>query len=242
MPRTLSLLAAICLIGFSAQAATTLKTAIKGNTLSINGQPTRLGAAQWGQPEKSWRTVGELIKSAVPPANADGKRPNVVLNVDLDERAPWGALKALTMAASGLGIPKALVKMLGKGAKPVDIPLPGADPKTGQVVDFPLSVAGDKLMTANGGRKIPCTLGVMKGLVKQLPKATINVKPANSLPAHHVARVLSDLHTKAKAGAVAFLPVKEITMEEVKERKEAKDAVDRAFGGGALGGLGGGGE
>jgi hypothetical protein len=130
--------------------------------------------------------------------------------------------------------------MPGKGAKPVEIPLPGADPKTGQVVDFPLSMAGDKVMTENGGRKLPCTPGVMKGLVKQLPKATIHVTPPNSLPAHRVARVLAVFHTQARAGAVAFLPVREITMKEAKERKEAKDAVDRAFGGGTLGGLGGG--
>jgi hypothetical protein len=255
MRYTLPLIIALVAVAVPTEAAeTVLKTAIKGNTLSVNGQPTRLGAAQWAEPEKSWRTVGELIKSAVPPPNDAGKRPNVVLSVDLDGQAPWGALKALCMAASGLGIPKARVALPSKPAKTVSVPLPGADPKEGQVVDFPpgadpkegqvvdfpLSAGpGGKVMTENGGRKLPCTLGVMKGLVKQLPRATVHVKAPTSLPAHRVAAILSNFHNEAKAGAVAFLPVKQITMEERADRKKAKDAVDRAFSGGALGGLGG---
>ncbi len=216
-----------------------VETSITGQTLSINKQATRLGAAQWAQPERSWRTVGELIKSAMPPANKQGQRPHVVLQVALDEKAPWGAAKALFMAASSLGISKAKVKLPKKDGKEgtLVLSLPGADPKKGQVVNFPLS-AGEagKVLTENGGRKVACTTGVMKGLVKQLPKATVNVTPDNKMSAAQAIKVLDALINEAKAAGVAYMPIVELSVKDTEDRKKTEDALDRAFGGGALGG------
>ncbi len=223
----------------SVAGETVVNTAIHGDTLSFNGQPTRLGATHWSTPEKSWRTVGELMKTTVPPADAAGNRKNVVVAVDLDEKAPWGALKALVMASAGLGIPKARIQLPGAAKKTLSLSLPGADPSVGKVVDFPLlEGAKGELLTENGGRKMPCSDAVLQGLVKQQPEATIHVIAPTSLPAHGIAKLLVSLE-EAKAHAIAYLPVKEITKEEAVDRQKAKDAVDRAFGGALGGALGG---
>ncbi len=217
-------------------AAENFPTSIQGEKLSLNGGETKLGAGHWAEPEKCWRTVGELMKSALPPADASGKRPGVVLVVNLEGRAPWGALKALLMASSALGLTEAKINF-GKPGNHVNLALPGADPGSGTVVPFPL-VTGEtgKAMTENGGRKIEVTAALVLGLVKQQPQATVGVQAAPDLGAERVVECLR-LLAEAKAAAVAFLPVKEITAQDAADRKLAKDAVERAFEGG-LGGLG----
>jgi hypothetical protein len=206
---------------------TTLPVAFRGDTLLINEQETRMGAAQWEAPEKNWGTVGELLKTALPPANAQGLRPDATIDVTLDEAVPWGGLKCVLMAASALGVPVARVQLPDKRIVPLK--LPGAEAK-GQVVDLPLFAGKGMAQTENGGRKMNCSPGLLKGLVKQLPKATVQVKAGPKLPATQVVGVLKGLGD-AKAAAVAYLPVKEITPKEMADRKESKDAVDRAFGG-----------
>lgn len=204
-------------------------TAFRGNTLLVNNQETKLGAAQWAAPEKNWQTVGELLKTAMPPADAQGGRPGVTLNVALaDTQTPWGGLKCLLMAASALGVGKASVELPDRQI--VTLNLPGGDPKGSEVVDLPLFAGQGVAQTENGGRKMNCTTGLLKGLVEQLPKATVSVKAEPGIPAAQVVGVLRDLQ-QAKAASVAYLPVKEITAKETVERKEAKDAVDRSFGG-----------
>lgn len=218
--------------------ASSVLTAIDGDTLKINNNATKLGAQNWAEPERSWRTVGELLKSAVPPADENGKRPGVTLVCGIDEKAPWGALKALLMAGSGLGIEKARIDVPGKPGAHIDLPLPGADPKAGAVVDFPVDGKGEKIFTRNGNRELEITQKLLEGLIKQQPQATIHVMPENNtMPALQVMRVLRMLHQDVKPAAVAYLPVQEVTAEEKAEQQEAKDAVNRAFEGG-LGGLG----
>lgn len=218
--------------------AQTLQTAIEGDTLKINNNATKLGAQNWAEPERSWRTVGELIKSAVPPPDENGKRPGVTLVCGIDEKAPWGALKALLMAGSGLGIEKARINVPGKPDAHIDLPLPGADPKAGAVVDFPVAAKDGKVFTRNGNRELEITHKLLEGLVKQQPQATLHVVPeSNITPALQVMGVLRMLHQDVKPAAVAYLPVKEVTAEEKADQQEAKDAVNRAFEGG-LGGLG----
>lgn len=215
-----------------------VQTSIDGDTLKINGNATKLGAQNWAEPERSWRTVGELIKSAVPPPDENGKRPGVTLVCGIDEKAPWGALKALLLAASGLGIEKARINVPGKPDAHIDLPLPGADPKAGAVVDFPVAAKDDKIFTRNGNRELEITQKLLEGLIKQQPQATIHVMPeSNTTPALQVMRVLRMLHQDVKPAAVAYLPVKEVTAEEKADQQEAKDAVNRAFEGG-LGGMG----
>lgn len=213
-------------------------TVLNGDRLSINGGETKLGSAQWAAPEQSWRTVAELMKSALPPADANGKRAGFAFSVNLDEKASWGALKAVLMAAAASGIDQARVNVPGRPDAHIMISLPGADPGAGEVVDLPLSLgANGAVMTENGGQKVECTQGLMKGLVKQLPKATIFVKPDLRLPAVRAVGILRALKDDAGAAAIAYLPVKQITVQEAAGREEAKSAVDRAFEGG-LGGLG----
>lgn len=215
-----------------------LKTSISGDKLTINGGETKLGAAQWATPENSWRTVGELMKTVLTPADAKGKRTGFAFSVDIDEKASWGALKAVLMAAAASGIDKARVNVPGKPDAHVMLDLPGADPAAAEHVDLPLSNGtGGNLNTENGGAKVPCTVALLQGLVKQLPKATIVVKAAPDLNANSVVGILRCLRDDAKAAAVSYLPVKAITPEEAANREEAKSAVDRAFEGG-LGGLG----
>ncbi|MCZ7647096.1 MAG: hypothetical protein M5U26_17875 [Planctomycetota bacterium] len=229
---------AILSLAFPAFAEQTeLKTDFQGDTFKINHNATELGAANWAEPEKTWRTVGELIKSAVPPANAEGRRPDVVLVTGIDEGTPWGALKSLLMAASGLGIPQARVNVPGKPGAHILLPLPGADPTQGETVDFPLFAGPDGALTENGGKKLKVTQALLGGLVKQLPDATVNVKAAPELKALQVVAVLRMLVQEVKPKAFAYLPVKQITPEEAAGRKEAEDSVNRAFEGG-LGGLG----
>jgi hypothetical protein len=213
-------------------AGESLPTAITGNTLSINRQDMKLGAAQWSDPEKNWRTVGELLKTALPPAGADGRRPGVTLAVTLDAQAPWGALKCLLMAASALGVPQAAVTMPGQSTVPLE--LPGADPGQGETVALPLFAGAGQPLTGNAGQRLACTPAVLRGLVKQLPKATVSVEAQPTMPAVQVAAVLRDLR-EAEAAAVAFLPVKQVSEKEVSDRQEAKNAVDDAL----RGGLGG---
>ena len=204
-----------------------LPVAFRGNTLLINQQETKLGAAQWESPEKNWGTVGEMLKTALPPANAQGMRPGTVVDVTLDEKAPWGGLKCVLMASSALGIPEAQVRLPGN--RTVPLALPGAEAK-GQVVDLPLFAGKAVAQTENGGRKMDCTAALLNGLVKQLPQATVQVKAGPKVPASQVVVALKGL-ADARAAAVAYLPVKEITPKEMADRKETKDAVDRAFGG-----------
>jgi len=206
---------------------TVLPVGFRGNTLLINKQETRLGAAQWESPEKNWGTVGEMLKTALPPPNAQGLRPDSAVSVTLDDQAPWGGLKCVVMAASALGIRDARVQMPDKQMIP--LALPGAE-AAGQVVDLPLFAGKGMAQTENGGRKMNCTPALLKGLVRQLPKATVQVKADPKMPATQVVSVLKALKD-AKAAAVAYLPVKEITPKEMADRKESKDAVDRAFGG-----------
>jgi hypothetical protein len=209
---------------FSLHAADTLTTAINGDTLSINGGETKLGAGHWAKPEESWRTVGELAKTALPPGDKLGHR-DVMVVVTVDDKASWGALKTLLLATSNLGVPRAEIR-LGK-APAIALELPGAEEK-GDIVEFPLSAgAGEELMTENGGKKFPVTAGLIAGMLKQVPKGVVAVRAPLALPAGKVARVL-DLLTKAKA-TFAFLPVREQTGKEAAEQKEAKDAVDRAL-------------
>lgn len=214
-------------------AAEDFSASIHGDLLCLNKGETRLGAAQWAEPEKSWRTVGELMKSALPPADAAGMRPGLTLVVSIDEKAAWGALKALLMASSALGLSQARVNVPGKPDAHVMLDLPGADPALGETVDLPLAAgAQGSLMTENGGRKVECTAALLQGLVKQLPKATVRVQAPASLPALKVLGILRVLSRDAKAAAVAYLPVKEITPLEAAGRKEVQDAVERAFQGG----------
>ncbi|MCW8131916.1 MAG: hypothetical protein KIS92_16340 [Planctomycetota bacterium] len=232
------LLLALTLCVSFARAEDGLATSLTGDRLSINGGETKLGAAQWAAPEQSWRTVAELMKTALPPADANGKRAGLAFTVALDEKAPWGALKAVLMAAAASGIEKARVNVPGKPDAHVMLALPGADPAAGEVVDLPLTLsANGAVMTENGGQKVECTQALMKGLVKQLPKATVYVKPDLRMPAVRAVGILRALKDDAGASALAYLPVKQITAQEAAEREEAKSAVDRAFEGG-LGGLG----
>ena len=213
---------------FTAHAADTLSTAINGDTLSINGGDTKLGAAHWAKPEESWRTVGELAKSALPPGDKQGRR-DVTLVVAVDDKASWGALKTLLLAAANLGVPKAEIRIAKASASPITIALdlPGAEEK-GDVVEFPLSAGtGEELLTENGGKKLPVNAALISGLLKQVPNAVIAVRASVSLPAGKVARVL-DLLARNKA-TFNFLPVREQTVKEAAEQKDAKDAVDRAL-------------
>lgn len=222
----------------SAKQEIRLETALEGDVLSVNGQPTQLGAAQWREPERSWRTVGELIKTALPPADAQGSRPQTVLSVTLDDQASWGALKTLLMAAAGLGVPQASVQTSAR-KEPVTVALPGADAGEGLIVPLPLKIAANGLFcVVNRGRELECTSDLLRGLVKQQPKAVIELGAEPSLPANKVVVVIHQLRDLGAAG-VAFLPVRKISAADVADQKEAKDAVERAFKGG-LGGLGGG--
>jgi hypothetical protein len=221
-------IAAIALLAcVSLQAADTLKTAIHGDTLLVNNNEMKLGASHWAEPEKSWRTVGELIKSALPPADNNGKR-DAIVSVELDAKASWGALKTLLIASANLGVPKATVTQPTTPASTVLLNLPGA-PADGDVVTLPLFPGdGDDVLTENDGNKMKCTASVVAGLVKQLPKATVEVTAPVTLPAHKVVRVLS-LLDQSKAAAVAYLPIKAPSEEDAKNRKEAKEAVDNAL-------------
>lgn len=204
-------------------------TAFRVQTLLINQQETRMGAAQWATPEKNWRTVGELLKTALPPADAKGVRSGVTLTVALaDEQTPWGGLKCLLMAASALGVEQATVELPDQ--KVVALALPGGDPKAGNVVELPLFAGQGVAQTENSGRKMNCTAELLKGLVGQLPNATVSVLAEPAIPALQVVGVLRELQA-ARAASIAYLPVKEITAREQSELKEAKDAVDRSFGG-----------
>lgn len=235
--RTSAILLAI-LFSSGSLAAEGLKTAISGDKLSINGSETKLGAAQWASPENSWRTVGELMKTVLPPADAKGKRAGINFSVDIDETASWGALKAVLMAAAASGIDQARVNVPGKPDAHVILDLPGADPAAGEHVDLPLTeVKSGELLTENAGKKVPCTVALLQGLVKQLPKSTVVVNAATACSANKVIGILRALRDDAKAAAIAYLPIKQITPEEATNREEAKSAVDRAFEGG-LGGLG----
>jgi hypothetical protein len=217
-----------CGVAFAAEGVS-VPTAFRGNTLLINNQETKLGTAQWAAPEKNWQTTGELLKTALPPSDAKGGRPNVILKVALaDEQTPWGGLKCLLMAASALGVRQATVEWPDK--QTVALSLPGGDPAAGEVVDLPLFAGQSMAQTENGGQKMNCTAGLLKGLVGQLPGATVSLKAEPTIPAVQVVVVLRDLQ-QAKATSIAYLPVKEITARETAERKEAKDAVDRSFGG-----------
>jgi hypothetical protein len=231
----LSLLVACgLLLAGPAASAETLAAALTGNTLALNKQEMKLGAAQWAEPEKNWRTVGELLKTALPPADAAGQRSGVVLQVSLDAQAPWGALKCLLMASSALGVAQAVVTRPDQTTATLE--LPGADPKQGEVVPLPLFAGqGAQALTENGGQRLPCTAALLKGLVKQLPKATVSVEAHPGMPAAQVVGVLRDLG-EAKAAAVAFLPVTQATAKDETARQEAKTAVDDAL----RGGLGGG--
>ena len=211
-------------------------TGIAGDDLRINSQKTELGAAQWSNPSRNWRTVGELLKTVVPPPTPDGQRPNVLLVVNLDEKAKWGALKTLFMAASALGITKTQINHGAPGNKTF-LTLPGSKDKGGEVIDFVLFPGtGTTLQTENGGKKMDVTLKLAAGLVRQLPKAVVNLKANTELSATGMVNVIGNFE-EAKAAGIAFLPIEEITAKEAAERKEAKDSVDRAFEGG-LGGLG----
>lgn len=233
------LLTALLLLTSSSRAAEeTLETAFAGHTLAINRQDQRLGAAQWADPERNWRTLGELLKTALPPADAAGRRPNVTLSVRLDATAPWGGLQCLCMAASALGLSRAKVALPVRPREDlVLLALPGADPAQGAVVRLPLFPGGPTgVQTENAGQRVTCNAQVLQGLVKQLPQATVHVQAPVAMPAYLVVAVLRDLRA-AGAAQVAFLPLKAVTAAEEAERKEAKEAVDRSLRGG-LGGLG----
>jgi biopolymer transport protein ExbD len=208
-------------------AAEVLPTEIKGQTLSINGNATKFDQKNWNESERTWRTLGEMLKSALPGANEAGQRPPSVLKLTLDEQAPWGAAKSLLMATSALGVPKAEIVHAGQS---FSLKLPGADPKEGQVVSFPIQADGK---TAKGGSTHEVNDKLVKGLVAQLPNATVNVTAEPTVPAHHV---FSAIQTLQRNGAkkVAFMPLVKATEHEKAQRQEASDAVDRAFGG-ALG-------
>lgn len=214
-----------------------LKADFLGSTFRINGNATKLNDGNWAEPDKTWRTVGEMLKTAVPPANEDGQRPGVVLVSGVDDATPWGGLKSLLMASAGLGLQKARIAVPGKPNAEVALPLPGADPSQGEVVKFPLFAGPQGVQTENGGKRLNVSHGLLQGLVKQMPKATVYVEAAPEMKAVAVLGVLRMLHQDVKPGAVAFLPVTDCTPEEAAKRKDAKEAVDRAFEGG-LGGLG----
>lgn len=210
-----------------ANGSDTLKTAIHGETLIVNGNEMKMAPNAWSEPDRSWRTVGELIKTALPPADDKGQR-DATLAVELDAKASWGALKTLLMATANLGLSKAVITQPTTPASTVTLSIPGAEAKD-DVVTFPLFPGdGDDVMTENGGNKMKCTAAVVAGLVKQLPKATVEVTAPLTLPAHKVVRVLN-LLDQNKAAAVSYLPVKAPTAEDAKNRKEAKDAVDGAL-------------
>jgi hypothetical protein len=233
--RGLILMLAVSLVGLSHAEDVRVLAAITGDSLSFNNQKTELGAPHWADPGKNWRTVGELMKTIVPPPTPDGQRPNVLLVVNVDEHARWGALKTLFMASSALGISRAQINHGAPGNKTL-VALHGAKSK-GDVVDFPLFPGtGSTLQTENGGRKMDVTPKLAAGLIKQLPKAVVSLKADPELSASGVVNVIS-IFIENNAAGVAFMPVEEITAKEAAERKEAKDSVDRAFEGG-LGGLG----
>jgi hypothetical protein len=219
--------AALLLCASYASGSETLTTAIHGDTLLVNGNEMKLGAGHWAEPEKSWRTVGELVKSALPPADSNGKR-DATLSVELDSKASWGALKTLMIATANLGVPRASVTLPTNPKSTVKLSMPGAE-ASGDVATLPLLPGdGDDVLTENDGNKMKCTSALVAGMVKQLPKATIEVTAPLSLPAHKVVRVLNFLNEN-KAAAVSYLPFKAPTEEDAKNRKEAKDAVDGAL-------------
>ncbi len=218
-------LLAVATVCCSVHAADTLKTAIAGDTLSINGNETKLGASHWAKPEESWRTVGELAKTALPPADkATGIRP-VTLVVDLDDKASWGALKTLLLASANLGVPKAEIHV--SKDESITLDLPGEEAR-GEMVEFPL-VAGDAgaILTENKGQKLPCSMPLISGMVQQVGAAIVVVKAPVALRAGGVAHVLGIL---AQCNAhLSFLPVHAATAKEASEQKQAKDAVDKAL-------------
>jgi hypothetical protein len=242
-PRT-GCFAAVLLLSGAAGAAcasdkVTLPVSLSGDRMSLNKQDLPLGAAHWADPERNWRTVGELIKTALPPADADGTRPGVTLAVELDRQAPWGALKCLLMAASALGVRKSEMSIpVRPRGDVVALELPGADASAAQVVTVPLFTGGQTgVQTEVGTQRVPCTAKLFQDLVAQHPKATVNVQAPPSLPAFLVVAVLRDVQAARPAG-MAFLPPNiKVRADEEASLKEAKDAVDRALQGG-LGGMG----
>ena len=157
-----------------------------------------------------------------------GATCRATLAVELDAKASWGALKTLLIAAANLGVPKAEITQPTTPASTVTLSLPGAEAKD-DVVTLPLLPGdGDDVMTENEGNKMKCTAGVVAGMIKQLPKATVEVTAPLTLPAHKVVRVLHFLD-QSKAAAVSYLPIKAPTEEDAKNRKQAKDAVDGAL-------------
>jgi hypothetical protein len=229
MSTTLRLRAALPFLLFvlSLHAEESVPVSILGDTLSINGGATKLGPQHWAAPEESWRTVGELLKTALPPGNKEGVRP-VVLALSIDDKAPWGAVEALFTAAYSLGVPKVRVSF-GK-EKPWDLALPGADASVGAAVELPI-LSGEKLLTENGGQKLELTPALAQGLVKQQPKATVSVKAVHAARAWAALTAIRILR-EAKAAGVAFMTVRKLTAEEVKDAQQGKETIDRALNGG----------
>jgi hypothetical protein len=217
------------LCGARAAEVQETKVSIFGEKLSINGGETKLTAAHWKDPDNTCRTLGELLKTTLPPPDGSGKR-NAILKVEVDEKASWGALKSALLAAAALGVPKAVVELTGRAGGAVNLDLPGADLKAGgQVVEFPLSADGLKPLTENAGRKMEVTVKLAEALVKQQPAAVIKVHAPVELPAYAVATALGNL-AGAKPAGVAFLPIRAETAQEKQDRKDAKDAVDKSLG------------
>jgi len=200
---------------------------IQGETLSINGGATKLGATHWAIPDESWRTVGELLKTALPPGNKEGVRP-VVLDLSVDRKAPWGAVEALFTAAYALGVPKVRVQFEKEPAW--ELALPGADATVGASVELPV-YSGEKILTENGGKKMELTAALLQSLVKQQPKATVSVKSSHAAQAWAALTAIRMLR-EAKAAGVAFMTVRKLTAEEIKDAQQGKDTIDRALNGG----------
>lgn len=216
----LSCLGLACVAAFwSGAQAAQLDASLHGAELAVGKKNTKV------KDDADAKKLAAWLKDAGAESWAKDAAPELVLS--LDEKANWGALQRVLLAAHAAGIARARVKA-GDDAE-VNLALPGADAGDGEIAELPLSLGKgeggkDQLIAEANGEKFPCNAELLKGMVQQVGAATIEVKADAKLPARGVVRVLRILTAETKAPSVAYLPAKDLCkLADEKAQEAAKD-------------------
>jgi hypothetical protein len=170
-----------------------------------------------------WKALLPLFKNAA-------EKKWRVCSVEMDAGANWGALRTALMAAAASGLSQVRIHWPPDAQSDIALDLPGADSGNGEVVDLQLlDGEGAVVLTENEGQKFPVNAELVKGLLAQLPTATVAIHAPDKISAGKVATVLGLLADQRAAG-VAFLPLKDLATHRVVETKKPKDGEERAAG------------
>jgi len=216
-----------------------VKIALQGRKLFIQGNRQPFPPEAFETPEKSWPRLAEFLKPVLGARDAEGRCP-VVPAVSVDDEAPSEALITVLMAVAGHGCRACELSIAARGGVEqetvtlrFDMPATGKD----QVMTLKIvGEAGREKLDLDGQQISASRLDPLAPPLKEAvrAKALIRIRPEGRTSAARTVELLKFCKRQGAERFELFEPAR-LTKKEKEDAREAKDAVDRALEGVKIG-------